>query len=357
MGTYSKIIGTGSYIPGLTIRGEHFKKSEFYDPTGIPSSKTSEEIVTKFEEVAGILERRYAEEDKNTSEMGAIASQRAIEKAGIDPETLDYIIIAHNWGDVAKEHNFYDLVPNIAARVKHKLNIKNSDCVAYDVLFGCPGWLQSLIQADYYIRCGDARRVLVIGSDTVSRVTDPHDRDSMLFSDGAGAIIVEAVESDTPTGILKHQAVSDCLDELSFLSMNYSFHPEKQEEGLYLKMQGRQVFRYALEKIPPLVNSCLSKAGVGLGQVKKMLIHQANKKMIEMIARKLFNSNGVDTFPQSMLPINVNHMGNNSVATIPILLDTILDSNFPDHEIVEGDVVVFASVGAGMHANCVVYQF
>lgn len=353
----TKIIATGSYVPQLAITGEYFKKHEFYESSGQPSSKSTEEIVQKFEQVAGIVERRYAQEDVNTSEMAFRAASRALDKSGIDPETLDYIIIAHNWGDVSVQHNFYDTVPNVAARVKHKLGIRRSGCVAYDLLFGCPGWLQGLIQADYYLRSGDARRVLVIGSDTVSRVSDPHDRDSMLFSDGAGAVIVEGVESDVPTGILKHGSVSDCLEELSFLTMNYSFNPEKRKDGLYLKMKGPNVLRYALEKIPPLVSDCLAASGVQLGEVKKMLIHQANKKMIEQIARKLFNNSGQDTFPQSMLPINVNTMGNNSVATIPILLDSILNGEFPGHAIAGGDVVVFASVGAGMHANCVVYKF
>ncbi len=353
----AKITGTGSYIPEITVKSDHFLKNEFFEPSGDRTPKEAQEVVAKFEEVAGIIERRYAGEEMTISEMGYIAASRAIEKADIDPETIDYIIFAHNWGNVSVAHNFYDIIPNLAARVKHELGIRTPRCVAYDILFGCPGWLQGVIQADCFIRAGNARRVLVIGSDAVSRTVDPHDRDSMLFGDGAGAIILEATEAGEDRGILHHAAVSDCGEELFYLTMNYSYNPAKKTEGLYLKMNGRNVFRYALAKIPPLVNESLNAAGVSLEEVKKMLIHQANKKMIEMIARKLFNSNGQDTFPQSMLPINVNYMGNNSVATIPILLDTIVEKKFPGHTISPGDVIVFASVGAGMHANCMIYRW
>ena len=104
-----------------------------------------------------------------------------------------------------------DVVPCLAARVKHKLEIKNPDTVAYDILFGCPGWLQAAIQADYLIKSGDARKVLVIGADILSRVSDPHDRDSMLYADGAGAAVFEARESEYPVGILAHKTRSDTL--------------------------------------------------------------------------------------------------------------------------------------------------
>jgi 3-oxoacyl-[acyl-carrier-protein] synthase-3 len=289
--------------------------------------------------------------------MGVLAARQAIGKAAIDPETLDYIVVAHNWGDVDLHHNFYDLVPNIAARIKHRLGIRRSACVAYDVLFGCPGWLQGFIQADCFIRAGMARRALIVGSDTVSRVADPHDRDSMLFSDGAGAIVVEGVDTEAQVGALHHATISDCGEELGYLNMGRSFNPDKNSEGLYLKMQGRNVFRYALEKIPPLVRASLQACGVEQKEVKKILMHQANKKMIEMITRKLFpDKDGVD-FLASLLPINVNQVGNNSVATIPVLLHEILMGDFPGHIIHPGDVVVFASVGAGMHANCMVYRF
>src|SRR5690554_7776176 len=107
-----------------------------------------------------------------------------------------------------------DILPTLAARVKLKLGIKNPKTIAYDITFGCPGWTQAMIQANYFVKSGDAKRVLVIGADTVSRSSDPHDRDTMIFSDGAGAAILEGVESDKPIGMLKHRARTDVIDYL-----------------------------------------------------------------------------------------------------------------------------------------------
>src|SRR5690606_26513792 len=130
-----------------------------------------------------IAERRYVTDGLVTSDIAYFAALSAIESAAIDKESLDYIIVAHNFGDVRHDNNRSDIVPSIASRVKQKLEIENPRTVAYDVTFGCPGWLQGIIQADYYIKSGDARRVLVIGAEVLSRVCDPHDRDSMLYAD------------------------------------------------------------------------------------------------------------------------------------------------------------------------------
>jgi 3-oxoacyl-[acyl-carrier-protein] synthase-3 len=353
----SKIIGSGSYIPSTKIANDFFWNSDFYTGYDQKTEKDSKSIVDKFQEVAGIAERRYADANIRASDMATFAAQEALKNAGnLDPETLDYIIVSHNWGDVAKDNHFYDLLPNLAARVKHNLGIQNSNCVAYDLLFGCPGWLQGMIQADYYLRSGDAKRALVIGSDAVSRVIDSHDIDSMLFSDGAGAVVLEAQEVEHPTGIMLHKAVSDCNKELSFLKMDKSYNPSKGEEGLYLKMQGRNVFRYAMEKIPGLVIECLERLNLPIERVSKILMHQANAKMIRLIAERLFSLQGHDQVPEGVLPMNVSYIGNNSVATIPILYDMIAKGTMPEHSFKPGDILVMASVGAGMHINCVIYE-
>ena len=109
------------------------------------------------------------------------AATAALEDSGTDPETLDYIIVAHNFGDVASHNLRLDFCPTLAARIKQRLEIRNPYCVAYDLPFGCPGWLQAVIQGHYFLRSGDARKALVVGSETLSRVSDPHDRDSMIF--------------------------------------------------------------------------------------------------------------------------------------------------------------------------------
>ncbi len=353
----AKIIGTGAFIPEWTITSEDFLQTDFLNNAGEAMTKPNEEILAKFEAITGITERRYAEKEKNTSDMAFLAAQKAVEEAQIDPNTLDYVIFSHNFGNVDRDKNHYDLLPNLGARLKHDLNIKNSNCVAYDILFGCPGWVQAAIQANCFIKIGEAKRVLVVGADTVSRVVDPHDRDSMLFSDGAGAVILEAVSSDQPVGILQHKAISDCLEEADYLKMGYSFNPDKKEEGYYVKMQGRHVFRYGLEKVPQIVAECIKDANLQLKDIKMMLFHQANRKMIEQMAKKLYGAEGIDHIPEDALPINVDSMGNNSVATIPILLDSIRKNQFEGYQIREGDHVVFASVGSGMHANCMIYRF
>jgi len=130
----------------------------------------------------GIEERRYIKDELLNSDIAFYASEKAIEDAKIDKETLDYIIVAHNYGDVKHNTEQSDTVPSIASRVKHLLQIKNPKCVGYDLLFGCPGWIEGVIQAKAFIASGLAKRCLVIGTETLSRVIDKHDRDSMITS-------------------------------------------------------------------------------------------------------------------------------------------------------------------------------
>jgi 3-oxoacyl-[acyl-carrier-protein] synthase-3 len=122
------------------------------------------------------------------------SAERALQSAGIDKETLDYVVVAHNFGDIHQDNRRSDFVPTLAARIKQRLGIANPECIAYDLPFGCPGWLQAVIQVDYFLRSGDARRSLGIGAETLSRVCDPHDRDSLIYADGAGAAVLEARE-------------------------------------------------------------------------------------------------------------------------------------------------------------------
>lgn len=353
----SKIIGTGSVLPTIKKANNAFWENTFFNKENELMTKTNPAITAKFEEVAGIIERRVAKSGVNTSDLGAEAAKLAIEAAGIDPETLEYIIVAHNFGDVAAGTIQSDLLPNLAAKIKHKLGIKNSRCVAYDILFGCPSWVQAFIQANYYLQSGDVKRILVVGADTVSRVTDPHDIDGMLFADGAGAAVLEAVEQeeDAPQiGILSHLTVSDCLGEADYLKMGDSLKLET--EGLYIRMYGKGVFRYAVTKVPDAMNECLTKAGLKLEDVDKFVMHQANMKMNKIILRRLYELNGYNDYPEEMMPLVVHKLGNSSAATVPTVLDLIMKGVMDGHSINKGDIVIFASVGAGMHANCIVYR-
>lgn len=352
----SRIIGSGSVLPSVTKTNSAFWGNTFFNTDHEQMTKTNEAITAKFEEVAGIVERRVAEKGVNASDLGAQAAQLAIEDSKIDPETLDYIIVAHNFGDVNHGTIQSDMLPNLAAKVKQKLGIRNSRCVAYDILFGCPSWIQAFIQAEYYIKSGDVKRVMVVGADTVSRMTDPHDIDGLLFADGAGAVILEAVEYDenNPVGVLAHVTVSDCVDEADYLKMGDSLKPDI--EGQFIRMYGKGVFRYAVSKVPVAMNECLTKAGLKLEDVNIFAMHQANMKMNKIILKRLYEINGYSDYPEEMMPLVVDKLGNSSAATVPTVLDLILKGEMNGQSIKKGDIVVFASVGAGMHANCVVYK-
>lgn len=353
---YSVIKGTGCFIPDKIVTNEDFLKNVFYDADGKVIEVPNEEIIRKFHKITNISERRYIEDNLVTSDIAYLAAKNCIESSGIDAETLDYVIVAHNFGDVKADNVRTDIVPSLAARVKHKLGIKNPEAVCYDVIFGCPGWLQGVIQADYYIKSGDAKRVLIIGSEALSRISDPHDRDSMIYSDGAGAIILEAVESNEPVGILSHSSRSDTYEEAHFLWMNKSYNPEVSNNTIYLKMYGRKLYEYALLYVPLVVKKSLELANLTLSDVNKVLIHQANEKMDDAILKRIFSLYNVKEIPERIMPMVINKLGNSSVATIPIMLDMILKGNLINHEILEHDILVFASVGAGMNINSVVYR-
>ena len=300
---YSLITGTGSYVPSKIVKNDDFLNYNFLESTGEKIDRANREIVDKFEEITTISERRYAEDHQVTSDLALIAAEQAIKSAGIDKEELDYLIFAHNFGETLPNDTRIDILPTLASRVKAKLGIKSPHAIAYDILYGCPGWVQALIQSDYYIRSGDAKKVLVIGADILSRIADPHDRDSMIYADGAGAAIVEAVESDTPVGIIGHNSQSDAIGYVNLLHMGYSYNRELAEKkDLYLKMNGRRLYQYALENVPKAIKSALDKLKLHVNDVKKVLIHQANGKMDDAILKRLFNLYGVHDIPESVMP-------------------------------------------------------
>ncbi len=353
----SVIAATGSYIPELIITSNHFINHRFFEKDGKPVAKSNPVILEQFKNITEIEERRYAKDDQNTSDLGFLAAKDALESSGIDAETLDYIIVAHNFGNVTSGSNRVDIVPTLAARIKHLLQIKNPDCVAYDLPFGCPGWVEGMVQANYYLKSGDAKRCLVIGAETLSRIIDPHDRDSMIYADGAGAVILEAV-ADSEAGILSHKTQSHAVDYADLLTMGSSYDPEKAaDKDLYIKMNGRKLYEYALVHVPQVIKMALEKANVNLFDIKKVLIHQANGKMDTAIMQRVFKLYGEQEFPAELMPMNISHYGNSSVATIPTLLDCIVKGKMDGQFINPGDKVLFASVGAGMNINAIVYQF
>lgn len=353
---YSVIIGTGSYIPTRRILNSDFLTNEFYDSNGSKFKTSNEDIIKKFEKISGISERRYVTDDFCTSDIAFLAAKDALTSSNTDKESLDCIIVAHNFGDVKAGTTRPDLVPTIASRVKQKLGIKNPKTTAFDLPFGCPGWLQGMIHADYFLKSGDAKRALVIGAETLSRISDPHDRDSMLYADGAGATILEAVESLTPVGILSHDSRTDTFEEAYLLRMDKSYNPDYSSNELFLKMDGHKLYEYALKTVPQVVKNSIDKASLSIGDIKKVLIHQANEKMDEAILKRLYDLYSEKEIPQYVMPMTISLLGNSSVATVPTLLDLFLNNELKNHQAKKGDTIVFASVGAGMNINSMVYK-
>jgi len=349
------ITGTGSYIPANIKTNSEFTIHSFYDENNKRIEADPKVIVEKFKQITGIEERRYVDSNMDSSDMAAIAAQLAIEDAKCDPETLDQIIVAHNFGNVIKHTIQTDVLPALASRVKHALKIKNPNCVAYDILFGCPGWVQGVIQADAFFKAGMAKKCLVIGTETLSRVIDIYDRDSMIFSDGAGACVMESKE-DTNSGILACSVQSHCLDEVDYLNLGKSNFPDSDPRIRYIKMKGRKVYEYAMKYVPLAMKDCLDKAGVDISELKKVFIHQANEKMDEGIIKAMYKLYDIKNVPADIMPMSIHYLGNSSVATVPTLLDLVRKNTMPQHQLKEGDVVLFASVGAGMNINAVCYR-
>jgi 3-oxoacyl-[acyl-carrier-protein] synthase-3 len=349
-----KLTGVGSYIPNVVRKNEDFLQHKFYTPDGKGFDDHPEDIIRKFEAITGIQERRYVEDHLNSSDIGALAAQKAIENANIDAEELDYIIVAHNFGNVKHGTTQTDIVPSIASRIKKSLGIKSPKAVAYDIIFGCPGWLEGSIQAKSFIDSGIAKKCLVIGVETLSRVVDPHDRDSMIYSDGAGATVFEYSE-DKDKGILAHQSATFTDDEAYFIFFGETNKSTTEDRTEYIKMYGRKIYNFALVNVPKAMKSCLEKSGKDISELKKIFIHQANEKMDEAIVQRFYKLFGME-MPEKIMPMSIGKLGNSSVATIPTLYDLFLHNHFDDEKLQEGDVIMFASVGAGMNINAMIYQ-
>ncbi len=349
-----RITGSGSYIPTETVTNKDFAKHVFLNDDGTPFPLPNETITEKFHDITGIQERRYVTNNLLTSDIATIAARKAIADAGIDPEELDYIIFAHNFGNVKQGAIQTDILPSLATRVKYDLRIKNPKCVAYDMLFGCPGWVEGVIHAQAFIKAGMAKKCLVVGAETLSRVVDLHDRDSMIYSDGAGATVIEA--TDDEGGILAHESATFTYDEAYYLYFGNSFNKDHDPDVRYIKMHGRKIYEFALNNVPKAMAACLDKSGIDISEVKKVLIHQANEKMDEAIIQRFYKIYKQDP-PERVMPMSIHKLGNSSVATVPTLYDLIVKGEVENQQLNKGDVIIFASVGAGMSINAIVYRY
>lgn len=349
------IIGSGSYLPTRIIGREYFKDSVFYTDDGDRIDKPVEEIIQKFVEITEIENRRYLEEDEFNSDLAYKAAKEAIYDAKIDQEELDYIIYASNFGEVNTD-GMTNFMPSMSARLKNKLGIKNRNCINYDMIFGCPGWVEAMILADTLIKAKKAKMILVVGAETLSRVTDAFDRNKMIFADGAGAVVVKATDEEN-VGIIADSTICDNDVELNFLENAPSLKLDEDRKPLYIRMHGRKIYEYALKNVPIAIKDTIDKAGLNIEDIDKILIHQANAKMDYAMISRLFKLYGIKDYDHNIAPMTIQQYGNSSVATIPTMFDLIIKGKMEGHSFKEKGTIVFASVGAGMNINAVVYRF
>lgn len=354
----SIITGTGSAIPKQRITNDYFENWAFYGKDKNPIDKPGGEIVAKLEAISGIKERRFIGDEEESIDVMVEASESALRDAGIEGNELGAIIVAHNAGNMLKNHKGqagqgFHTVPNLAAVLKNRLGVENYECPSYDILFGCPGWVQGVIQANRLIKAGEADHVLVVGIEVVSRLLDPHDMDSMLMSDGCGAAVVSAKEGN---GVLAHATYSHGLKDLNSITLGASLNPETPGRT-YFKMNGKEVYRYATTWLPQVVKQALDKAGLTPRDIDMFFFHQANAKMLTVIARNLMKLYGQEAEEYShKVPSSISFLGNSSVATVPTLFDLVRKGEIEGFQAKPGQRYVFASVGAGMHCNAVVYE-
>lgn len=350
---YVKFLGTGHVLPSIKVENKDFSNHTFYDDSGELYPMDMDTLLNKFQEITGIGERRYANDQERASDLGAAAAKVAIEEAGIDKNDIDLIILAHNFGDMDKGTGRTDILPSLSARVKHILEIDNDDCIPLDILFGCPGWVQGVLLAEMHIQTGRSKCALVIGAETLSRTLDPYDRNGMIFADGAGACIVAA--SDEP-GILGSAVMNKAAEEAYYLYAGVSQKEGEDPNERFIKMKGRKIYEFALRYVPSAMKKAMDNAGVDAKDLAMIFMHQANAKLDHAVVERFYKLYGIKGIPESVLPMSVNWLGNSSVATIPTLYDMVRKSEYEGYQVKPGDTILFASVGAGMNVNAIVYK-
>ncbi len=349
------IKGTGSVLPALVVPNSDFNNHHFYDKHGVKNERQGAEITAKLEAITGIRERRYVPFDQDSRPLMTEVAKITVADAGLELNDLDGIIVAHNAGNMVIGEKVFHTVPNMAAYLKNALEITNHECYAYDLLFACPGWLQAVIQAHQAIQLGDAENILVVGIEIASRLLDPHDLDSMILADGCGAVVLS--KSSDPRGIVSYATFSHAQKDIDNIYLGKS-NNEAVGGSCWFKMNGKEVYRYATNWVPKVIKKALDKANLNLTDIDLFLFHQANEKLNQAIANHLAELYEIDVANfAGKLPMTIQFLGNSSVATIPTMLDLIRQRKLGDYQIKEGNTVVMASVGAGMHCNAMVYQF
>lgn len=318
----SKIIGTGNFVPEKRIDNDYL--STIVD--------TSDRWIV---ERTGIKERRVAQEE-TTVLIAAKAGEKALENGKINPEEVDLIILATMSGD--------NVLPNGACQVQELIGAKNAVC--FDINAACTGFIYALSTAQAYIKSGMFKTVLIIGAEVLSRMIDWNDRGTcILFGDGAGAAVIKASETGFVDQVLKSSGekaeVLTCKNR-----RNNNLFAKEEEKTDYIYMNGQEVFRFAVKRVPECINQLLEKTGVKAEEIDYFILHQANIRIIKSVANRM--GVGLDKFPS-----NLDKYGNTSAASIPILLDELNREN----KLKRGDKIILTGFGGGLTWGAVLLEW
>jgi 3-oxoacyl-[acyl-carrier-protein] synthase III len=321
------ITGSGSAVPATSIHNQTL--SELVE--------TSDEwIATR----TGIRERRLALPSESLSVLATAASSQAIAAAGIKPEDLDLILLATSTPD--------DLFGS-ACQVQAQLGAANA--VAFDLTAACSGFVFGLVTAAQYIRTGVYKNVLLIGADILSRWVDWKDRRTcVLFGDGAGAVVLQAAKSDRLLGFaLKSDGTQNHYLNLAYVGASQELLPDVNiTKGNYqpITMNGKEVYRFAVQKVPEIIDKALFQANLSVEQIDWLILHQANQRIIDAVAQRL-------NIPEHKVISNLAHYGNTSAASIPLALDEAVRQG----KIKPNDIVATSGFGAGLTWGAAIFQW
>jgi 3-oxoacyl-[acyl-carrier-protein] synthase-3 len=309
---YSRIIGTGKYLPEKVLTNFDLEKMV----------ETSDEWIRTR---TGIERRHIAADNEATSDLAFRAALAAIEDAGIAASEIDLILVGTTTPDL--------IFPNVACLLQEKLGVHGAP--AFSLEAACSGFVYGLVVADQFIRTGQARRALVIGAETMSRIIDWKDRETcVLFGDGAGAVILEA--ADEPGVIYSTLGADGQYRELLYASSGVSTRHLETGDVAALKMSGNEVFKIAVKTLENLVDDVLEKNDLETGQIDWLIPHQANIRIIAATAKRL-------RMPMERVILTVREHGNTSAASVPMALDTAIR----DGRIKRGDVLLLEAFGGG----------
>ncbi len=311
---YARIAGTGSYLPEKLLTNEDLAKQV----------DTSDEWIRSR---TGIRERHIAAEGETTGDLGYHAAIRAMEAAGVDASEIDMIVVGTTTPDL--------IFPSTACLIQARLGANG--CAALDVNAACSGFVYALSVADKFIRCGDARTVLVVGAETLSRIVDWTERTTcVLFGDGAGAVVLKA---DTETGILStHLHADGAKKELLWnpVGVSSGFQFDQPNGGSRINMKGNDVFKYAVKALDGVVDETLDSNGLTKHDLDWLIPHQANLRIIEATAKRLDMS-------MDRVVVTVDRHGNTSSASVPMALDEAVRSG----RVQRGQLLLLEAFGGG----------